>query len=52
MGENRHLPSEEFSYFCKFDQLAGIPCNIGGTRYPLIDSAYIPVEDVFQEDDD
>lgn len=48
--EQLPIPPDEFSYFCKFDQLADIPCNIGGTRYSLDDSAFIPVEDVFPEE--
>lgn len=44
------LVEDEFSYFVKFDQLANIVCSISDHKYPLKDSAYVSVDEVFPED--
>lgn len=41
---------DEFSYFCKFDQLSDIPCNSGGKQRPLKESRYISISTFSLED--
>lgn len=39
-----------YSYFCRFDQLKGIVCSIGGHQYSVEDSCYIPMEDLYPDE--
>lgn len=41
---------DEFSYFCKFDQLTDILCNSGGKQQSIKESGYISVDTLFPED--
>lgn len=40
---------DEFSYFCKFDQLSNIPCNSGDRQRSLKESGYVSVDVLFPE---
>lgn len=41
---------DKYSYFCKFDQLRGIVCSIGGPQYSIKDSCYIPMEELYPDE--
>lgn len=43
---------DEFSYFCKFDQLPNILCNSGDKQRSLKESGYISVDVLFSEGED
>lgn len=38
---------DEFSYFCKFDELAGVEACPGVDLLPLAESGFVPGERVF-----
>lgn len=39
--------SDDYSYFCKYDQLKGIVCNVGGSQYALNESCYVSAKSLY-----